>query len=175
MQHCPVRCAAMTGPLMSSPCAVARFERSSRVVRHATNASTDATGPRCRSRECYHQIRRELETFLFGPWPSLRVESSRLLPRREKPSWRCGPTITASPARGRLRPSNYKLHPAAAASYHSVASAPPQRLRTHRRTLRRGLRSPMGNKSQLAPASKQRGLRVRRPQKRSRRSATCSA
>ena len=39
MQHFPVRCAAMTGPLRSSPSAAARLERSSRVVLHATNAS----------------------------------------------------------------------------------------------------------------------------------------
>ena len=39
MQHFPVRCAAMTGPLRSSPSAAARLERSSSVVLHATNAS----------------------------------------------------------------------------------------------------------------------------------------
>jgi hypothetical protein len=53
---------------------------------------------------------------LFGPWPSLRVGRSRLLPRREKPSWRSGPTITASPACGRLRSQQLQATPPAIAA-----------------------------------------------------------
>jgi hypothetical protein len=73
MQDVPVKCAAMMGPLRSSPIVAALLERSSRVVRHAMNASNRRSSASVSIRSVVlPDPRRARESFL-EPWQNLRV------------------------------------------------------------------------------------------------------